>query len=76
MLLVHQDAFTGVTTEHRFPAVNPFDFEMAEMVRRFEANEKPEPSAWDGYVVDELIAQIGESSKRKEKITLKWVDKG
>ncbi|WP_319586177.1 Gfo/Idh/MocA family oxidoreductase [uncultured Desulfobulbus sp.] len=75
MLLVHQDAFTGTSTEYRFPAYNPFDFEMAEMVRRFEAGEKPSPSAWDGYVVDELIAHIIKSSKKKTRLPIKWVDR-
>lgn len=76
MLLVHQDAFTGKTTEYRFAPVNPFDIEMAEMVRRFEAGEKPFPSAWDGYVVDELISHIDKSSRKQARIPVKWVDKG
>ncbi|MHB0998107.1 MAG: Gfo/Idh/MocA family protein [Armatimonadota bacterium] len=76
MLLVHQDAFTGATTEYRFPAINPFHLEMAEMVRRFEAGEKPSPSAWDGYVVDELISHIGISSKQQARIPVKWADRG
>ncbi|MHB1456245.1 MAG: Gfo/Idh/MocA family protein [Armatimonadota bacterium] len=75
MLLVHQDAFTGTSTEYRYPAYNPFDFEMAEMVRRFEAGEKPSPSAWDGYVVDELITQITKSSNEGSRISLKWADR-
>ena len=76
MLLVHQDAFSGKTTEYRFPAINPFDFEMAEMIRRFEAGEPASPSAWDGYVVDELIAHIGASSKQKARLPIKWADRG
>lgn len=75
MLLVHQDAFTGTSTEYRYPAYNPFDFEMAEMIRRFEAGEKPSPSAWDGYVVDELISHIMKSSKEKSRIPITWVDR-
>lgn len=74
-LLIHQDAATGRTTEYRYPAVNPFDIEMAEMVRRFESGEKPFPSAWDGYVVDELIAHITASSAQKARLTVKWADR-
>ena len=62
-LLVHQDARTGRVTEYRYPAVNPFHIEMAEVVRRFEAGEPGTPSAWDGYVVDELIATITTSAQ-------------
>lgn len=61
-LLIHQDADSGQVTEYRYPAVNAFHAEMAEMLRRFEAGEAPEPSAWDGYVVDQLIATITESA--------------
>lgn len=76
MLLVHQDGATGTSTEYRFPAVNPFDYEMAEMLRRFEAGAKPAPSAWDGYVVDELIAHIGESSRTGQRLAIRWADRG
>jgi predicted dehydrogenase len=64
-LLVHQDAQTGRTTEYRYPAVNPFHIEMAEVLRRFESGEPGSPSAWDGYVVDELIATITSSAQQK-----------
>lgn len=74
-LLVHQDAESGRVTEYRYPAVNSFHVEMAEMVRRFEAGEPPEPSAWDGYVVDQLIATIMESARRGEVLTLPWADR-
>ena len=73
-LLVHQDAATGVTTEYRYPAINAFHAEMAEMVRRFEADERPMPSAWDGYVVDELIAQITKSSETGSVVDMKYRD--
>ena len=61
-LLVHQDAKTGRVTEYRYPAINPFHIEMADMLRRFAAREKGTPSAWDGYVVDELIGAITASA--------------
>jgi predicted dehydrogenase len=73
-LLVHQDAATGRVTEYRYPAVNPFHIEMAEMLRRFEAGEPASPSAWDGYVVDELISTITESARRCEVLPLAWQD--
>lgn len=73
-LLVHEDAVTGKTTEYRYPAVNPFDIEMAEMLRRFEAGEPAYPSARDGYVVDELIATIAASSAQGEALDVRWRD--
>jgi len=73
-LLVHQDAASGRSTEYRYPAVNAFDVEMAEMVRRFEAGEPGFPSAWDGYVVDELISHITLSAKRNEALPIAWQD--
>jgi predicted dehydrogenase len=73
-LLVHQDAMTGETTEYRYPPVNPFDLEMAEMVRRFEAGEPGLPSAWDGYVVDELIAHITDSAERRTALDVAWAE--
>jgi len=72
-LLVHQDAATGVTTEYRYPAVNPFDIEMAEMVRRFAAGEAATPSAIDGYVVDELLSHITESAKSSQVLDVRYV---
>lgn len=74
-LVVHHEAATGRTTEYRFPAVNPFDVEMAEMVRRFEAGEPGFPSAWDGYVVDETIAHIAQSACEKTVMQVRWRDR-
>ncbi|MHB9131055.1 MAG: Gfo/Idh/MocA family protein [Armatimonadota bacterium] len=74
-LLVHLDGETGISTEYRYPQVNPFDVEMAEMVRRFEAGEPPMPSAWDGYVVDELISTIGESFRQKTVLPVIYRDR-
>lgn len=73
-LLVHEDAVSGKTTEYRYPAVNPFDIEMAEMVRRFEAGEPGYPSGWDGYVVDELIATITAGSEQGQVLAMRWRD--
>jgi predicted dehydrogenase len=74
-LLVHQDAKTGRVTEYRYPAINPFHIEMADMLRRFEAGEPATPSAWDGYVVDELISTITASAQQGGKtLPLNWQD--
>jgi predicted dehydrogenase len=73
-LLVHQEAATGCTTENRYLPMNPFDAEMAEMVRRFEAGEPGFPSAWDGYVVDEIIAHIGAASEQRAVLPIAWRD--
>ncbi len=74
-LLVHQDARSGRVTEHRYPAVNPFHIEMAEILRRFEAGEPASPSAWDGYVVDQLIETITASAnQRGALLPIPWQD--
>lgn len=67
-LLVHQDAQTGRVTEYRYPAVNPFHIEIGELLRQFQAREPASPSARDGYVVDELIASIAQSSKEDGRL--------
>ena len=74
-LLVHQDAATGVTTEYRYPAVNPFHLEMAEMLRRYQGGEEPDPSVTDGYVVDETIAAITRSSAERRPVEPQWADR-
>lgn len=74
-LLIHQDAKTGHVTEYRYPAMNPFHAEMAEMLRCFSAKTAPMPSAIDGYVVDEIIAHITKSSEQQQKIPLLWRDR-
>jgi predicted dehydrogenase len=74
-LLVHQEATSGKVTEYRYPAVNPFHIEMAECLRRFEAGEPGTPSAWDGYVVDELIAHIGASSTQGQIVPVVYRDR-
>ena len=75
-LVVHQDAASGRVTEYRYPPVNPFDVEMAEMVRRFEAGEPGFPSAWDGYVVDELIAHVTAAAEQQAVLPVAWRDEG
>lgn len=75
-LLVHLDNATGRSTEYRYHPVNPFDIEMAEMVRRFTAGEPGLPSAWDGYVVDELIAHITESARTRTVMPVLYRDRG
>ncbi len=74
-LLVHLDAASGRTTEYRYPPVNPFDLEMAEMVRRFAAGEPATPSAGDGYVVDEIIAAITESAQKQQRLQINYRDR-
>ena len=74
-LLVHQDAVSGKTTEYRYPAMNPFHAEMAEMLRRFQAGETPMPSVVDGYVVDATIAAIYESSSTQQRLSMDWKDR-
>lgn len=73
-LLVHHDAKSGRMTEYRYPAVNAFDVEMAAMLKRFETREGGFPDAWDGYVVDELIAHITESARRGVLLPVKYAD--
>lgn len=73
-LLIHQDAKTGRVTEYRYPAMNPFHAEIAEMLRRFNARETPMPNAIDGYVVDEIIAHITQSAEEQQRIPIVWRD--
>lgn len=73
-LLIHQDARTGRSTEYRYEAVNPFNLEMADMVRSYEAGDQASPSVWDGYVVDELIAHISTSSEQNSVLDVAWRD--
>ncbi len=73
-LLVHQDADSGRVTEYRYPAVNAFHVEMAEMLRCFEAGEQPQPSAWEGYVVDQLIATITASAQAEQALEVEYED--
>ena len=74
-LLVHLDNATGQSIEYRYPAVNAFDIEMASMVQRFTTGAPPLPSAWDGYVVDELIAHITASSKQQMILPVTYCDR-
>jgi predicted dehydrogenase len=74
-LLVHQDASSGRVTEHRFPAMNPFDAEMASMISRFQAGQTPFPSAWDGYAVDEVLAQIAASAREGTVRDVSYADR-
>jgi len=71
-LLVHQDGKSGQVTEYRYRAVNPFHLEIAENLRRFEAGEPGFPSAWDGYVVDEIIAHIYASAEQGRVVPMRW----
>ena len=73
-LLVHQHAASGKTTEYRYPAVNPFHLEMSEMLRRFQLGEPASPSAWDGYVVDEVIAAITRSAHSGAVVPVVYAD--
>lgn len=75
-LLVHQDAATGRVIEYRYPAVNPFHIEMAEILHRYENGQPGFPSVWDGYVVDQLIDAITVSaSKGGDILQMHWQDR-
>jgi predicted dehydrogenase len=75
-LLIHHDAASGRVTEYRFPAVNSFHVEIADMVKRFRTRKPGFPSAWDGYVVDELIAHITASAHREgAMVPVRWKDR-
>jgi predicted dehydrogenase len=74
-LLIHQDAASGKVTEYRYAAENAFHLEMAEALRRFEAGEPGDPSAIDGYVVDELLETLGASARQNAVLPLRWKDR-
>jgi predicted dehydrogenase len=71
-LLVHQDAATGVTTEYRYPALNPFHIEIAENIRRYQSGEPGTPSVRDGVAVDRIISEIVKSDKEMSTRKMEW----
>ena len=72
-LLVHQDAQSGRVSEYRYPAINPFHLEIADVLARFNHEGKASPDVWDGYVVDQLIETITESAKSGgDVMTIPW----
>ena len=74
-LLVHTEAAGGRVTEHRFPAVNAFDVEMAEALSAFESGRPGFPSVADGYAVDELIETVTSSASQDGKtLTVTYKD--
>lgn len=71
-LFVYYDNATETSTEYRFPAMDPFDAEMAQFVKWLETREQGSPNAIDGMNVDILIATMAQSSEKQAAIPIVW----
>ena len=71
-LLIHYDNETETATEYRFPALNPFDVEMAYFHQCLERREQGRPSVVDGFNVDVIIEAMADSSRRRAPVDLDW----
>jgi len=71
-LLVHYDNNTRTSTEYRFDATNPFDLEMRYFCDCLAKRKQASPSAADGFAVDNLIAAMEESDRKKKSIVIDW----
>lgn len=71
-LLVYYDNETQTSTEYRFAAMNPFDDEVAAIVRAVEERKQIHPDVIDGFCVDAVIGAMKESSEKKSAVKLNW----
>ena len=71
-LLVHYDNATETSTEYRFPALNPFDVEVAYFNGCLTRREQGRPDVVDGFNVDYVIEMMAESHRRKAALSLDW----
>lgn len=71
-LLVYYNNKTETVTEYRYAPMNPFDTEIAEIVKAVEKREQIKPDVIDGYNVDELISAMKESNDRKAAVKITW----
>jgi len=71
-LLIHYDNKSETSTEYRFPAINPFDVEVAYFCDCLERREQGHPDVVDGFNVDAIIEAMAESSTRKAAVRPDW----
>jgi predicted dehydrogenase len=71
-LLVHYDNETESSTEYRFTPINPFDIEVAEIIKAVENRKQISPDVIDGFNVDVLISAMKESSNKRAAVKLDW----
>lgn len=71
-LLVHYDNETETSTEYRFPALNPFNIEIAYFTDCLARREQGHPDVIDGFNVDYIIEMMAESTRRRAPIALDW----
>jgi len=71
-LLKFYDNKTQTETEYRFDPINPFDIEIAEIIKAVEQRKQIKPDVVDGYNVDELISAIFESETKKALVKIDW----
>ena len=72
-LLVHYENETETSTEYRFPAVNPFDIEMAVFSQQLTQQVQIHPDVVDGFNVDYMIEMMARSHREKKPLLLDWM---
>jgi len=71
-LLVHYDNETETSTEHRFPAADPFEAEMAYFHDCLTNRVQGNPDVVDGMNVDLVIEAMGLSARERKAHVLVW----
>ncbi len=72
-LLEFYDNEAETCTEYRFDKVNPFDIEMAEMVKSLSERKPIQPDVIDGFNVDVLIDAIEKSHHDGKLVHINWM---
>jgi predicted dehydrogenase len=72
-LLIHYDNTTETATEYRFPAINPFDIEIAAYHQALSNRQQIHPDVVDGFNVDYVIEMMAKSHEAKIPIKLDWM---
>lgn len=71
-LLVHYNNITQTSTEYRYAPLNPFDVEIAEIIKAVETRKQINPDVIDGFNVDVLIGAMKESNDKKAAVKIDW----
>ncbi len=71
-LLIHYDNNKESQTEYRFAPVNPFDIELAEIVKAATQRRPIHPDVVDGFNVDAIIGAMKESNDKKAAVKIDW----
>ncbi|MCC6445372.1 MAG: hypothetical protein IT210_18170 [Armatimonadetes bacterium] len=71
-LLIHYNNRLQTSTEYRFPAMNPFDAEIAAFHEAMKGGQPVRPDVVDGFNVDALIAAIEEAHRAGRRLLIDW----